>query len=96
MSSDTTSPRKTFKTIGARLTLWSAAVMLCVCVLLCGTLYMGMFYALRGEVDKFPEGEVHEFMVTVNAHPNDDAGLEQARMANRYDPCNIRIREAER
>jgi heavy metal sensor kinase len=52
--------------------------MLCVCVLLCGTLYLGMFYALRGEVDRFLEGEVHEFMVTVNAHPNDDAGLEQA------------------
>jgi len=51
--------------------------MLCICVLLCGTLYVGMFYALRGEVDRFLEGEVYEFMVTVNAHPNDDADLEQ-------------------
>ncbi len=78
MSSDTTNRRRAFRTIGARLTLCSAGVMLCVCAFLCGTLYLGMFYALRGEVDRFLEGEVHEFIVTVNAHPNDDAGLEQA------------------
>ncbi len=78
MSSGTTSPNRVFRTIGARLTLWSVGVMLCACILLCGTLYAGMFYALRGEVDRFLEGEVHEFMVTVNAHPSDDVGLEQA------------------
>ncbi|MBU0716835.1 MAG: heavy metal sensor histidine kinase, partial [Planctomycetes bacterium] len=78
MSSVLTSRRIPFRTIGARLTFWSAGVMLCVCVLLCGTLYTGMFYALRGEVDRFLEGEVHEFMVTVNEHPNDDVALEEA------------------
>ena len=78
MSSDMTRRSSVFRTIGARLTLYSAAVMFCVCLLVCASLYAGMFFALRGEVDRFLEGEVHEFMVTVTAHPGDNAGLEQA------------------
>lgn len=33
---------------------------------------------MRDTIDTFLEGEVHEFMVTVNDHPGDDAGLQHA------------------
>ncbi len=32
---------------------------------------------MRDTIDTFLEGEVHEFMVTVNAHPGDNTGLQQ-------------------
>ncbi len=40
-------------------------------------LYAGLYASLRNEIDTFLEGEVREFMVTVNAHPNDDAEIER-------------------
>jgi heavy metal sensor kinase len=78
MSSGTTRRSKLLRTIGMRLTIWGTGVTLAVCAILCVLLYAGLFYALRGEIDTFLEGEVHEFMVIVNSHPNDDAGLEHA------------------
>ena len=78
MSCGTTKRRRALRTIGMRLTIWGAGVTLAVCALLCAILYTGLFYTLRGEIDTFLEGEVREFMVTVDSHPNDDAGLELA------------------
>ncbi len=78
MSCGPTRRSKSFRTIGARLTLWGAGVTLAVCALLCAVLYAGFFYALRGEIDVFLEGEIREFMVTVNSHPGNDSGLQQA------------------
>ena len=71
--------RKRFwNSIATRLTLWGAAAVFCICALICVMLYLGVAYALRHEVDSFLEGEVREFMLTVNGNPNDDAQLEQA------------------
>ncbi len=78
MSLDTIQPRRLFSTIGSRLTLWGACITLGVCALLCVVLYVGFFVSLRDGIDTFLEGEVHEFMVTVNAHPGDDIGLQRA------------------
>ena len=50
-----------FHTIGARLTLWGAAITLSVCVLICILLYVGLHVSLMREVDGFLEGEVSEF-----------------------------------
>lgn len=66
-----------WNTIGARLTLWGAAVTLFVCGSLCAVLYEGVFFSLRQGIDTFLEGEVREFMLTVNEHSNDDSMLEQ-------------------
>lgn len=66
-----------WNTIGARLTLWGAAVTLFVCGSLCAVLYAGVFFSLRQGIDTFLEGEVREFMLTVNEHSNDDSMLEQ-------------------
>jgi len=66
-----------WNTIGARLTLWGAAVTLFVCGSLCAVLYAGVFFSLRQGIDAFLEGEVREFMLTVNEHSNDDSMLEQ-------------------
>lgn len=68
---------KRWNTIGARLTLWGAAVTLFVCGSLCAVLYVGVYFSLRQGIDTFLEGEVREFMVTVNEHSNDDSMLEQ-------------------
>ena len=70
--------KRWISTIGARLTFWGAGLTLAVCTLLCVILYAGMFFSLRREIDTFLEGEVYEFMLTVNAHGNDDAALERA------------------
>ena len=78
MSSKTRSPRRVLRSVGSRLTFLGAGVTFAVCALLCIGLYVGVSFSLHREVDKFLEGEVHEFMRTANAHPNDDAGLEQA------------------
>jgi len=77
MYSVTRIKRRTW-TIGARLTFWGAGLTLAVSTLLCVILYAGMFFSLRREIDTFLEGEVYEFMLTVNAHPDDDAALERA------------------
>jgi len=69
--------KRRWNTIGARLTMWGAAVTLFVCSSLCAVLYVGVFYSLRQGIDTFLEGEVREFMLTVNEHPNDDSLLEQ-------------------
>ena len=50
-----------FRTIGARLTLWGAAITLLICVLVCVLLYVGLSVSLTREVDDFLEGEVSEF-----------------------------------
>jgi len=78
MSSETTQPHRLFRTIGARLTLWGACITLSVCALFSVVLYAGLFTSLRDGIDTFLEGEVREFMVTVNAHPRDDTGLQRA------------------
>jgi len=78
MSSEMTQPKRLFRTIGARLTLWGACITLAVCALLSVALYAGLFASLRDGIDTFLEGEVHEFMVTVNSYPGDDAGLQHA------------------
>jgi heavy metal sensor kinase len=49
------------RTIGARLTLWGAAITLLACVLMCAILYFGLRRSLLAEVDGFLEGEVSEF-----------------------------------
>jgi heavy metal sensor kinase len=41
-------------------------------------LYLGVSYSLYREIDQFLEGEVHEFMQTVNRFPSDRAALEEA------------------
>lgn len=78
MSSARTASKRRTLSIGARLTMWGAGATLVVAALVCVVLYAGMFLALRHEVDSFLVGEVHEFLVTVNQHPNDDPGIEQA------------------
>lgn len=78
MSSARSGSNQMSLSIGARITLWGAGATLLVAVAACAVLYTGMFLALRHEVDSFLIGEVHEFLVTVNQHPNDDHGLEQA------------------
>ncbi len=72
MFSDTMKPRGRFGTIGARLTLWSAGITLAVCALLSAVLYAGLSTSLHKEIDSFLAGEVREFMVTINAHPNNE------------------------
>ncbi len=65
-------------TIGVRLTLWGASITLMICVLICLLLYAGVNAALLRQIDTFLEGEVHEFMLTVNQHAHDLDGLQQA------------------
>lgn len=62
--------------IGRRLTLWGAGVTTILIAVTSATLYAGMYLSLRSQIDAFLEGEIHEFMLTVNAHPNDDARLQ--------------------
>jgi len=78
MSSDTRSRRRVLRSIGSRLTILGAAVTFTTCALLCAGLYLGISFSLHREVDRFLEGEVHEFMRTVNRYTDDDAGLERA------------------
>ena len=78
MCSGTKKRRGPRGSIGLRLTLWSAGVTFVAATLLCVALYAGLRYSLQHEVDAFLEGEVHEFMSTVNLHPHDDPGLERA------------------
>jgi len=58
--------------------LWGAGITLGVCALLSVVLYAGHFASLLDGIDTFLEGEVREFMITVNAHPGDDDGLQEA------------------
>jgi heavy metal sensor kinase len=78
MSSATTKRRRFLRTIGVRLTVWGAGVTLCVCALVCLVLYVGLFYSLRHEIDAFLEGDLREFIVTIDQHADDDAALERA------------------
>ncbi len=78
MSSAPTKPKRRFNTIGLRLTLWGTAVTLLVCSLMCVTLYLAVFYSLRGEVDAFLEGEVHEFLAILRHRSDDFSAVEQA------------------
>jgi len=59
--------------VRARLTLFATAVTLGVCVLVCGTLYGGLEWALHREVDSFLEGEVQEFKAII-AEEHDNLG----------------------
>src|SRR5438876_11169104 len=65
------------RTIGVRLTLWGTAITLFVCVLVCGVLYMGIFFSLRSEVDGFLLGEVHELKAMLAEHPGDYPAAEK-------------------
>jgi len=75
MSSETTRKRL-WSGIGTRLTLWSAGLATLLIVSVSALLYLGMFYSMRSQIDGFLEGEIHEFMLTVREHPNDDGFLE--------------------
>jgi len=75
MSSGTTRKRL-WSSIGTRLTLWGAGLTTLLIALVSAVLYLGMFYSMRSQIDAFLEGEIHEFMLTVREHPNDDAFLE--------------------
>lgn len=62
--------------IGTRLTLWGAATTLGVCTVVCVILYFGVSISLRQGIDTFLEGEIHEFMLTVNEYSGDLARAE--------------------
>lgn len=62
--------------IGARLTLWGAGLTTLLIAAVSGALYAGMFYSMRSQIDAFLEGEIREFMLTVNEHPNSDEALQ--------------------
>ncbi|HVP11265.1 MAG TPA: heavy metal sensor histidine kinase [Phycisphaerae bacterium] len=68
-----------WRTIGARLTLWGAAITLLACVLLCMLLYFGLRHSLIREVDGFLEGEVYEFrsILTEEKEQTDLSGVER-------------------
>lgn len=76
MSSETTR-RRFLAGIGIRLTLWGAGLTTLLIAVVSGALYAGMFYSMRSQIDAFLEGEIHEFMLTVNEHPNDDKALQE-------------------
>lgn len=78
MSSARKTPKPLRRSITSSLTLWGAGIVFCICALLCIGLYAGLWYALQQEVDRFLEGEVREFMLTVGEFSGDDAGLERA------------------
>ncbi len=71
-------PKRFLVRISTRLTLWGAGLATLLCALVCGSLYAGIYYSLRSQIDLFLEGEINEFLLTVNEHPGDDAGLQQA------------------
>ncbi len=75
MSSETTRKRY-LAGIGTRLTLWGAGLTTLLIAVVSAALYAGMFYSMRSQIDAFLEGEIHEFMLTVNEHPNDDEKLQ--------------------
>lgn len=75
MSSETI-PKRPAIGIGARLTLWGAGLTCALLAIMGGALYAGMFYSMRSQIDVFLEGEIHEFLLTVEQHPGDDASLE--------------------
>jgi len=78
MSSARTKSSGARRSIATRLTLWGAGAVFCICALVCVGLYGALWYALRTEVDRFLEGEVHEFMLTASEFANDDAGLQRS------------------
>ena len=63
--------------IGTRLTVLGAGVTLAICTLLCLGLYFGLSYSIQREVDTFLEGEISEFMLTVNELGDDKGAIEQ-------------------
>jgi len=69
--------KRIFKTIGARLTVWGACVTLAVCALWGLVLYAGLFFSLRKVIDTLLEGEVHEFVVTIEEYSDNYAQLER-------------------
>lgn len=75
MSSGTRSSRWAIG-IGARLTLWGAALTTLLIAGVCAALYAGMYFSMRAQIDSFLEGEINEFLLTVAHHGGDDAALE--------------------
>ncbi len=73
MSSGHRERRGLFRTIGVRLTVWSAGITFGVCLLVCAALYGGVSYSLNREVDNFLEGEVREFLGVVEKQQFDFA-----------------------
>ncbi len=57
-----------FRTIGFRLTVWGAGITFGICLLVCAALYVGVWYSLHREVDRFLEGEIREFVGVVQEH----------------------------
>ena len=74
MSSETTRKRY-LAGIGTRLTLWGAGLTTLLIAATCALLYAGMYFSMRSQIDAFLEGEIYEFMLTVNEHPNDDKAM---------------------
>lgn len=75
-------------TIGFRLTVWGAATVLSICVLICGLLYGGVYFALHWEVDGFLRGEIHELepvAAAFTADPEHAADILRSRMGDRPD-----------
>ncbi len=68
---------KRTSSIGTRLTVLGAGLTLAICTLLCLGLYFGLSYSIQREVDTFLEGEISEFMLTVNEHGEDTEEIEQ-------------------
>jgi len=99
MSSARPNRRRFAKTIGARLTLWGGAVMFTVCATLCAILYTGFFFSLRDEIDTFLDGEVHEFLSTVNEHRGDvrilEADVQRELSARRLGDLAFRMFDAQ-
>ena len=85
-----------WRTIGARLTLWGAAITLLACVLMCGILYFGLRHSLISEVDGFLEGEVSEFrsILTEEKEGTDFPNVEREirrELGSRLSDCSSRI-----
>jgi len=75
MSSVTTTNRRVVG-IGARLTLWGAALTTLLVAGVSAALYGGVYFSMRAQIDAFLEGEINEFLLTVAHHGGDDAALE--------------------
>lgn len=68
-------PRRRRSSIGTRLTLWGAGLTTLLITLVSAFLYAAIDISMRAQIDSFLEGEIHEFMLLVQEHPNDDAYL---------------------
>jgi len=79
MSSGKAKRRRSFNTIGFRLTLWGAGITIVICFVVCAILYAGLWLSLRHEVDGFLDGEVHELTASAfEEHGHDYQAAERS------------------